>query len=85
MRSVFQSEYRSQYGPKYQNQTNFRGITGKALFRFGRQTAPLGVAAAIGVLFYASGIPRVQRDILQKIPVIGGYFVKEVNPADSPF
>jgi hypothetical protein len=47
--------------------------------------AMYGAPAAVGVLLFANGIPRVQRDILQKIPILGGFFRKEVHPADNPF
>ncbi|KAK6708848.1 hypothetical protein SNK03_009680 [Fusarium graminearum] len=47
--------------------------------------AMYGAPAAVGVMLFANGIPRVQRDILQKIPVLGGFFRKEVHPADNPF
>ncbi|CAK7562659.1 MAG: hypothetical protein SEPTF4163_000507 [Sporothrix epigloea] len=80
-----QAPFRSQYGPKYHNTANFKGLTGKTLFRYVSTIAPIGAAAGAALLFYASGIPRVQRDILQKIPIIGPYFVKTVHPADSPF
>ncbi|CAK7229937.1 hypothetical protein SEUCBS140593_007414 [Sporothrix eucalyptigena] len=79
------SQFRSQYGPKYHYTPNFQGVTSKTLFRYGLTWAPFGAAAGVAVLFYASGIPRVQRDVLQKIPVIGPYFVKTTHPADSPF
>ncbi|EFX06148.1 hypothetical protein CMQ_4217 [Grosmannia clavigera kw1407] len=79
------SSYKSLYGPKYHSQPNYKGITSKQVVRFGIQTGPFAVAAAVAALFYTSGIPRIQTDILQKIPVVGSYFTKEVNPADSPF
>ncbi len=44
-----------------------------------------GVAAGVGVLLFLDGVPRVQRDILQKVPIIGPYFVHEVPPEDNPF
>ncbi|QPC72781.1 hypothetical protein HYE68_003533 [Fusarium pseudograminearum] len=45
--------------------------------------AMYGAPAAVGVMLFANGIPRVQRDILQKIPILGGFFRKEVHPADN--
>ncbi|KAJ3558845.1 hypothetical protein NPX13_g9634 [Xylaria arbuscula] len=44
-----------------------------------------GGVALFGVIFFASGIPRVQRDILQKIPVIGNHYIKEIPASDNPF
>ncbi|CDO52091.1 hypothetical protein DV451_005085 [Geotrichum candidum] len=44
-----------------------------------------GAAAGAGVLFFADSIPRLQRDVYQKIPVVGSYFDKSVPATDSPF
>ncbi|EPE06581.1 alpha- glucosyltransferase alg-10 [Ophiostoma piceae UAMH 11346] len=79
------TQFKSQYGPKYHAQAHLKGATPKTLLRYGVTIAPFGVAAGAAVLFFASGIPRVQTDILQKIPVIGPYFTKNIHPADSPF
>ncbi|KAK5172781.1 uncharacterized protein LTR77_002901 [Saxophila tyrrhenica] len=43
------------------------------------------VAAGTGVLLLFDAVPKVQRDILQKVPIIGPYFVHEVPPEDNPF
>ncbi|KAK2010747.1 hypothetical protein LZ32DRAFT_648976 [Colletotrichum eremochloae] len=51
----------------------------------GTRAAGFGAAAAIGALFFASGIPRIQRDILMKIPVVGQVYVKDIPPSDNPF
>ncbi|KAI9903843.1 hypothetical protein N3K66_000372 [Trichothecium roseum] len=79
------AEFKSNYGPKYSFQPNVMGYNGKQLFRVAVRSASYGGAAGIALLFYASGIPRVQTDILQKVPFIGNYFIKEINPADNPF
>ncbi len=44
-----------------------------------------GIAAGAGLLLFLDGIPKVQRDILQKVPIVGGYFIHEVPPEDNPF
>jgi Ubiquinol-cytochrome-c reductase complex subunit (QCR10) len=65
----------------------------------GVKTAAFGGALGFAVLFFASGIPRVKSDVLQVramppdcfdetnmekgLPFIGGYFIKEVHPADN--
>ncbi|GKT61499.1 putative null [Colletotrichum tofieldiae] len=49
----------------------------------GTRAAGFGAAAGIAALFYTSGIPRIQRDILMKIPVIGQTYVKEIPPSDN--
>ncbi|KAI1739487.1 ubiquinol-cytochrome-c reductase complex subunit-domain-containing protein [Xylaria scruposa] len=51
----------------------------------GMKSGAFGGVALFAVIFFASGIPRVQRDLLQKIPVIGNYWVKEVPASDNPF
>jgi hypothetical protein len=43
------------------------------------------VTAGIFALFFFDGVPRVREDILQKIPIIGEFFVNEVPPEDNPF
>ncbi|ERT03389.1 hypothetical protein HMPREF1624_01703 [Sporothrix schenckii ATCC 58251] len=79
------ADFRSQYGPKYHYSSNYKGITVKTVFRYASVAGPIAGALGVAALFYASGIPRVQKDILQKIPLIGPYFVKTTHPADSPF
>ncbi|PSS05151.1 ubiquinol-cytochrome-c reductase complex subunit-domain-containing protein [Coniella lustricola] len=78
-------QYKSPYGPKYTPQPHVAGVTGKQLFGLGIKSAGLGGVALFAVIFYASGIPRLQRDVLQKIPFVGGYFVNEIPPEDNPF
>jgi Ubiquinol-cytochrome-c reductase complex subunit (QCR10) len=47
--------------------------------------ASFGAAALIALLFLGEEIPTVNRDIFQKIPIIGGYWEKTVPPEDNPF
>ncbi|KAI0128125.1 ubiquinol-cytochrome-c reductase complex subunit-domain-containing protein [Hypoxylon sp. NC0597] len=77
--------YKSPYGPKYHYQPNIAGWTFKQIGRLGFTTGAFGGVGLFAVIYYASGIPRVQRDILQKIPFIGGYFIKEIPASDNPF
>lgn len=44
-----------------------------------------GVAAGIFALLFFDEVPRVREDILRKVPVVGGYFVRETPPEDDPF
>ncbi|KAK7741764.1 hypothetical protein SLS53_004828 [Cytospora paraplurivora] len=76
-------QYRSPYGPKYAYQPHVAGITSKTLLNVGIKSAGLGGVALFAVIFYASGIPKVQRDVLQKVPFIGSYFVNVVAPEDN--
>ncbi|KAJ0118890.1 hypothetical protein J7T55_013146 [Diaporthe amygdali] len=76
-------QYRSPYGPKYGFQPHVAGVTGKQFITFGTKAAGLGGVALFAVIFYASGIPRVQRDILQRVPFLGSYFINEIPPEDN--
>ncbi|KAI0132873.1 ubiquinol-cytochrome-c reductase complex subunit-domain-containing protein [Xylariales sp. AK1849] len=51
----------------------------------GFKAGAFGGVALFAVIFYASGIPRVQRDILQKVPGLSSFFVKDVPASDNPF
>ncbi|KAF7546829.1 hypothetical protein G7Z17_g8165 [Cylindrodendrum hubeiense] len=79
------AEFKSSFGPKYQAQPHFLGFTGQSAFRIGSRLAMYGAPAIVGVLMFASGIPRVQRDVLEKIPGMANLFKKEIHPADNPF
>ncbi|KAL5614824.1 uncharacterized protein BROUX77_000661 [Berkeleyomyces rouxiae] len=83
--SVARSAFRSSFGPKYQYQPSVLGLNATQLTRLGLRSGLYGAAAGVAVIFYASGIPRVQDDILKKIPFFGGFFGKEIHPADNPF
>ncbi|UNI13273.1 hypothetical protein JDV02_000030 [Purpureocillium takamizusanense] len=71
---------------RYHFQPNFHGMNKTSAFRLGLRTASFGGAGVIAALLYVSGIPRVQRDILQQIPVVGKYFIPaEIPASDNPF
>lgn len=53
--------------------------------RSGYLAAGMGGAAGIFALFFFDGVPRVQQDILQKVPFIGDFYKHEVPPEDNPF
>ncbi|KAK0391412.1 hypothetical protein NLU13_0912 [Sarocladium strictum] len=78
-------EFKSSYGPKYAFQPNFRGFTGQQIARVGLKAGLFGGSLGLAALFFASGIPRIQTDILQKIPGMSKWYQKEVHPADNPF
>lgn len=42
-----------------------------------------GVAAGVFALFFFGDVPRVRVDILQRIPVVGGYWKREIAPEDN--
>ncbi|THX43514.1 hypothetical protein D6D10_01096 [Aureobasidium pullulans] len=51
----------------------------------GTTAAGFGAVAGIFALFFFADIPRVRKDIMQKVPFIGDHFVKEIAPEDNPF
>ena len=55
------------------------------MLRSGYIASGFGVAAGIFAIFFFAEIPKVRTDIMQKIPVVGDYFVKEIPPEDNPF
>ncbi|KAI9796119.1 MAG: hypothetical protein M1835_004659 [Candelina submexicana] len=34
-------------------------------------------------LFFFADVPRVRKDILEKLPVVGEYYHKEIPPSDN--
>ncbi|KAM0666993.1 hypothetical protein ACQRIT_005682 [Beauveria bassiana] len=79
------AEFKSAYGPKYQFQPNFHGWSSQTIFRSAFRLSLFGGAAAVGALLFTSGIPRIQHDILDKIPGMAQFYRKEVHPQDNPF
>ncbi|KAI9704746.1 MAG: hypothetical protein M1836_006526 [Candelina mexicana] len=78
-------QYKSPYGPKYEVPFNFHGVTlGRAL-RFGMTAGAFGGVFGFFALFFFADVPRVRKDILQKLPVVGEYYHKEIPPSDNPF
>ncbi|KAG6224291.1 hypothetical protein E4U34_000451 [Claviceps purpurea] len=76
--------YKSPYGPRYSLQPNLKGANFTTISRTALKAGSFGGAAAVAVLLFASSIPIVKRDILQNIPLVGRYFVKqEVHPQDN--
>ena len=51
----------------------------------GTTLAGFGAAAGIFAVFFFGEVPKVRKDILQKLPVIGDYWVREIPPEDNPF
>ncbi|KAH7031677.1 ubiquinol-cytochrome-c reductase complex subunit-domain-containing protein [Microdochium trichocladiopsis] len=77
--------YKSPYGPKYHYQPNVAGWTVKQATQLGFKAGAFGGVALFAVIFYASGIPRVQDDVLKKIPFLAKYYTKEIPASDNPF
>ena len=45
--------------------------------------ASFGGVAGFFALFFFSDIPRVRKDIVQKIPIIGPHYIKEIPASDN--
>ncbi|KAK5661221.1 hypothetical protein OQA88_11113 [Cercophora sp. LCS_1] len=82
---ILQAAYKTPYGPKYHYQPQFAGITSKTLFRYGVTSGAFGGVALFAVIFFASGIPRVQDDILKRFPGFAKLYDRSVPASDSPF
>lgn len=50
-----------------------------------RTAAAFGAVGGAVVLYFLADVPRIRKDIMQKIPLLGDYFVKEIPPEDNPF
>ncbi|CZR62561.1 related to ubiquinol cytochrome c reductase 8.5 kDa subunit [Phialocephala subalpina] len=77
--------YKSPYGPKYTVNKNVMGWTFKSASRLGMTLAGFGGVAGFFALYFFADVPKVRKDIWQKVPVIGQHFVKEVPASDNPF
>ncbi|RMZ86439.1 hypothetical protein DV736_g6332, partial [Chaetothyriales sp. CBS 134916] len=77
--------YKSPYGPKTTQLPNIKGTTLTTALRYGSIAAGFGVAAGIFAVYFFGEVPRVRKDILQNVPVVGEYWVREIAPEDNPF
>ncbi|KAK3903731.1 ubiquinol-cytochrome-c reductase complex subunit-domain-containing protein [Staphylotrichum tortipilum] len=78
-------EYKSPHGPKYHFQTHFGGITTKTFVNGGVRAGMFGGVALVAVIFFASGMPRIQQDILMKFPYLDKYYKRDKPASDNPF
>jgi hypothetical protein len=47
--------------------------------------AGFGGVALVGALFFLNAVPRVRRDVLERLPVVGNYWIGkgELPPSDN--
>ncbi|PYH89144.1 hypothetical protein BO71DRAFT_413575 [Aspergillus ellipticus CBS 707.79] len=77
------SPYRSPFAPKYTVPAHFHGVTAGTATKYGQIAGAFGVAAGTFALFFFGEIPRVRRDILQKVPFLDQYFDRTIAPEDN--
>ncbi|KAJ5081709.1 hypothetical protein NUU61_009973 [Penicillium alfredii] len=75
----------SAFAPKYYTPRNVNGLGFGDAFRIGTLAGSFGVAAGTFALFFFGEIPRVRKDILQKVPFLDTYFDRTIAPEDNPF
>ncbi|ODQ51552.1 hypothetical protein SAICODRAFT_20570 [Saitoella complicata NRRL Y-17804] len=75
----------SGYGPRYGAQPHFLKMTPEKFGRWAPSLVAWGATAGVAAIFLLSGLPRMKRDVLQKVPFVGGYFINEIPASDSPF
>ncbi|GKZ16943.1 hypothetical protein AbraIFM66951_010660 [Aspergillus brasiliensis] len=69
----------------YHTPLHFHGLTTGLATKYATIAGTFGVAAGTFALFFFGEIPRVRRDILQKVPFLDEYFDRTIAPEDNPF
>ncbi|RPB24618.1 hypothetical protein L211DRAFT_837551 [Terfezia boudieri ATCC MYA-4762] len=78
--------YTSKFGPKLKPAPHLFGFTARAAAPYALALGGFGAVAGFAAIYFLEGIPRVQQDILQKVPVIGKYWTgREIPASDNPF
>lgn len=77
--------YKSPYGPSYRVQPNLRGVGPRGALYYATKVGSFGVVAGVFALFFFSEVPKVRNDIMQKLPLVGDYFRRDIPPEDNPF
>ncbi|CZT19077.1 related to ubiquinol cytochrome c reductase 8.5 kDa subunit [Ramularia collo-cygni] len=77
--------FRSKYGPQYKAAMHVGGMDKQFLVRAGYLAAGFGASAGVFLIFFFDGLPRLQKDVLGKIPFLSQFYNKEIAPEDNPF
>ncbi|KAG5302199.1 hypothetical protein I7I48_02457 [Histoplasma ohiense] len=75
----------SPFASRIKKQPQFAGFPLKTVTRYGTIASAFGATAGIFAVFFFGEVPRVRKDILMNIPVIGGYWERSIPPEDNPF
>ncbi|KAI9223843.1 cytochrome b-c1 complex subunit 10 [Blastocladiella britannica] len=69
--------------PQVQPGLHVAGFGVKRLAQWSPTVAVWGGVAGVGLLYFAEKIPKIRRDLLQNIPIIGGHWRALVEAADA--
>ncbi|KAF8464043.1 ubiquinol-cytochrome-c reductase complex subunit-domain-containing protein [Kalaharituber pfeilii] len=62
------------------------GMTAKVARPYVTALGGFGAVAGFAAIYLMEGVPRVQHDILAKIPILGSYWTgREIPASDNPF
>ncbi|KAL3475840.1 ubiquinol-cytochrome-c reductase complex subunit-domain-containing protein [Aspergillus californicus] len=76
---------RSPLAGKYSVDPHVGGFTLNNAITAGSAAALFGVSAGTFALFLFGEVPRVRKDILQKLPFFDTYLDRTVPPEDNPY
>ncbi|KAL4910455.1 hypothetical protein BDW74DRAFT_145085 [Aspergillus multicolor] len=84
-RAAAQSARSSPLAGRFTPASHVGGFTINDATKFGGIAATFGVSAGLFALFLFGEVPRVRKDILQKLPFFDTYLDRTVAPEDNPF
>ncbi|KAL2872458.1 cytochrome b-c1 complex subunit 10 [Aspergillus lucknowensis] len=76
---------RSPLAGRYSVPLHFQGFTVSSAAKFGSIAATFGVSAGVFAVFFFGEVPRVRKDVLQKLPFFDTYLDRTIAPEDNPF
>ncbi|KAL4987267.1 ubiquinol-cytochrome-c reductase complex subunit-domain-containing protein [Aspergillus falconensis] len=84
-RAAAQSARSSPLAGRFNPAPHVGGYTINDATKFGGIAATFGVSAGVFALFFFGEVPRVRKDILQKLPFFDTYLDRTIAPEDNPF
>ncbi|KAL4784016.1 ubiquinol-cytochrome-c reductase complex subunit-domain-containing protein [Aspergillus varians] len=85
LRRAAAQSVRSPLAGKYTVAPHLQGITVNTATKIGTIAATFGVSAGVFAVFFFGEVPRVRKDILQKLPFFDKYLDRTIAPEDNPF